>query len=615
MSRPGLAVVRVGALRLVMVLGIVATSIGAVPADAAAPGGIRPATYGVAVEKDVPITMSDGVILDADVLRPALADGSAAPGRFPVILTQTPYNKNLPGTNFRDDFLITRGYVQVIVDVRGTGSSQGTWDSFGSREQRDGYELVRWAASVPPWSDGNVGTYGISYGAIDQFFTAAQHPPGLKAMFPIVPAGDVYRDVAVSGGQPDVGFIPLWLGLVTGTGLVPPAYTAQDPARATGVLAGHLGGAGAFQLPTILNTLSGDDLAYDGDFYRLRSPLEVVDQVRVPTFVVGGWYDLFQRSEPLLFQRLQSDGVPTRLLMGPWEHAQTISPPGLPAPGVPSLDAAALRWFDHYVRGVPDPGLDRDIAPVTYQELGTNQWRTAQHWLDTDVHARTLQLDGPAATAAPGAMTTGTASHPSPDRVLPLPVSGLCTRSASQWTGGVTGLALGDTPCDQNQAPDDATGTSYDIPVDSPTHLLGPVAANLYVSSTARDGMIAARLEDVAPDGSVRQLTGGWQVLSLRALDSQRSVSRDGHILQPYHPFTKDSVQPMQPGKVSQVWVELFPTGADLQPGHRLRVTFQSYDTPHLAPTLPQLAGTTGGVISIYHDAEHPSQIVLPVRG
>ncbi|WP_192909597.1 CocE/NonD family hydrolase [Gandjariella thermophila] len=600
--------------RLALVLGIVATTIGAVPADAASDVGVRPATYGVAVDKDVPITMSDGVVLDADVLRPALADGSPAPGRFPVILTQTPYNKNLPGTNFRDDFLITRGYVQVIVDVRGTGGSQGTWDSFGSREQRDGYELVRWVASVPPWSDGRVATYGISYGAINQFFTAAQQPPGLKAAFPIVPAGDVYRDVSMSGGQPDSGFIPLWLGLVTGAGLVPPAYTAQDPVRATGVLSGHLSGAGAFQLPTMLNTLSGDDLAYDGPFYRLRSPLEVVDKVRVPTFVVGGWYDLFQRSEPLLFQRLQRDGVPARLLMGPWEHAQTVNPPGLPAPGIPSLDAAALRWFDHYVRGVPDPTLDRDIAPVTYQELGSGRWRTARHWLDTDVHARTLQLDGPATPAAPGSMTTGTAGHPDPDRVLPVPVSGLCTRSASQWTGGVLALALGDTPCAQDQAADDATGTSYEIPVTRPLHLLGPVAANLFVATTARDGMIAARLEDVAPDGSVRQLTGGWQVLSLRALDAGRSVTRDGHIVQPYHPFTRDSAQPMSPGQAAEVWVELFPTGADVQPGHRLRVTFQSFDTPHLAPTLPQLAGTIGGVISIYHDAARPSQIVLPVR-
>src|SRR3954471_4650692 len=192
------------------------------------PWKARPATYGIAKTTNVPIKMDDGVVLKADVLRPAAKDGSPAKGRFPVLLTQTPYNKNAPQLNFENDYLVQRGYIQVIVDVRGTGASGGHWASFSEREQRDYYATAVWAHKLKG-GNGDVGLYGVSYGAIDQLLTAAQHPPGLKAEFPIVPMGDAYRDVAVSGGQADTAFIPFWLGLVTSTGAAPSTDVPTDP--------------------------------------------------------------------------------------------------------------------------------------------------------------------------------------------------------------------------------------------------------------------------------------------------------------------------------------------------------------------------------------------------
>lgn len=91
-----------------------------------------------------------------------------------MLLTQTPYNKN-GALSFEDDYLVEHGYVQVIADVRGTGSSEGTWASFGPREQRDGYELAKWTRTQP-WSDGTIGLHGTSYGAINQLLTAEQQP-------------------------------------------------------------------------------------------------------------------------------------------------------------------------------------------------------------------------------------------------------------------------------------------------------------------------------------------------------------------------------------------------------------------------------------------------------
>jgi putative CocE/NonD family hydrolase len=566
----------------------------------------------VNVTSDVPITMSDGVKLYANVYRPAKADGSPAPGRFPVILTQTPYNKSAPQLGFRNDYLVQHGYVQVVVDVRGTGSSHGTWDSFGSREQRDGYELVRWAHSRQrPWSDGRVGLWGISYAAINQFFTAAQRPAGLKAMFPIVPAGDVYRDVVASGGQVDAGFIPLWLGLVTATGVVPPAYTAMAPDEGLVSLLQHVGGAAAFQLPTLASATTGGDMAYDGRFYHKRSPLSVVDRVDVPTFVTGGEYDLFQRSEPLLYQRLRANGVPSRLLVGPWTHLQASSAPGLDADGATSLDALALRWFDRYVRGVSDRALASDVKPVSYYEIGSGRWRTANRWLPSSVDAVTYQLDGDSVPGSPGRLVRGPGGAAGADEVYPVPVAGLCTRSASQWTAGI---ASG-TQCEKDSRLNDLAGTSYETaPLKRAVHVMGPINARLFVSTTARDGMLSVHVEDVAPDGSVDRVTGGWQVLSHRALDRSRTVRLDGQVIQPFHPFTRRAQLPVQAGKVMGVDVEVFPTGAVLKAGHRLRITVQAYDTPHLLATAPQTVDQLGGVITIHHSPRYPSRLVLPVR-
>jgi predicted acyl esterase len=100
----------------------------------------RPAQFTTVTDKDVPITMSDGVVLYSDVIRPS------KPGRYPVLVEQTPYNKNLvdSGTAFGDNtYFAHRGYVVVIVDVRGTGSSEGQWQSFDEREQRDGFEIMQ----------------------------------------------------------------------------------------------------------------------------------------------------------------------------------------------------------------------------------------------------------------------------------------------------------------------------------------------------------------------------------------------------------------------------------------------------------------------------------------
>ncbi|MFC4785573.1 CocE/NonD family hydrolase [Nocardioides sp. MAHUQ-72] len=582
----------------------------------------RPARYpGTVVEKDLAIPMSDGTVLRGDLTLPADADGEAVERRFPVVVTITAYNKTALGSSgglggTDPGYLVRRGYAQLTVDARGTGSSEGSWNAFGRRENRDGKEVVEWAhARRRPWSNGHVGMSGPSYMGINQIFTAAQHPAGLDAIFPQVPAGDVYRDVVASGGQIDVGFIPLWLGLVTATGLVPPATLGSDSRSGVAALLDHLGAAGSFTAPLLLDAALGGDAAYDGPFYRERSPLRVIDRVRVPTFLVGGEHDLFQRGTPMLFEHLQANDVPTRLIVGPWDHLQGSSGADVGDAGHGTLAELQLRWFDHWLRGRPDPGLARDVPPVTRYEQGSGRWRASDSWLPAGARARSYLLSGDATTGgAAGTLTTGT-PQPGTADVLPVPVAGLCTRSADQWTAGLPNAVLADNPCFTDNAPNDRAGVVFETaPVTRAVRFAGPINAHLFTSSTSGDGMLSVAVEDVAPDGTVTRLTGGWQVLSQRALDADRTRYLDGRVLQPFHPFTRASKQPLGDGEVAPVDVEVFPTAASIRPGHRLRIAVQAFDVPHLAPAASDLPGTLA-VMTIHASRRYPSELTVPWVG
>jgi uncharacterized protein len=605
--------------RLVFVsCAVLALGAGAAQARAAKHGAWRPPpaiASAVVKTTNIPVTMSDGVVLYADVIQPADSSGKALPGRYPVLLTQTPYNKNSPSLNFENDYLVEHGYVQVIADVRGTGGSEGAWDSFGAREQQDGYDLAQWTRTQP-WSNGTIGLHGTSYGAINQILTAEQQPPGVKAAFPIVPMSDAYRDVTFAGGQTNTSFIPSWLGLVTGLGLLPPTYTPNDPAEAAKVLVQHAGGALSFQGAQVLDSTTGGNAAYDGPFYRVRSPIERIARVRIPTFVVGGWFDLFQRGEPLLYQALSRNHVPSRLLMGPWYHITAGN--GLPAPGVPTLDDLELRWMDHYVKRMPDPGLDNKrgatdrIAPVTYYENGSGKWRTATRWYAPGVTFEALHLSGTSNPQAPGTLTAAAPGTQGPDTLLPNPATGPCSRSTVQWTAG----AGSGTPCETDDRANDATSLSYDLSLKQDLHLLGPVTARLWIGSAqGRDSLVTARVEDVAPDGTATQMSAGWCTISLRALDPKRTVYSNGLMTMPYHPFTQASVLPVpSDGSPVEVDVEVYPTGWDLLAGHALRLTLQTADAPHLTASVPEALASAGATLSIYHDPKHDSELVIPVR-
>lgn len=580
------------------------------------PWSPRPVEYPKTVTThDIPIRMSDGTILRADLVQPADANGIAIAKKFPVIVTITAYNKNVgtsvPALGGGSDYLVQRGYIQLTVDARGTGSSAGQWCSFCLRENRDGTEVMNWAHSQS-WSNGNTGMRGASYLGISQIFAAAGHPAGLKAIFPQVPAYDVYRDVVASGGQVDAGFMPFWLGLVTATGIVPPTTPSSDSlGNYVKALTDHAQGAANFTGPMLLKALFGLDSSYDSSFYQQRSPGSVISKVDVPTFIVGGEYDIFQRGEPMLFDNLNRRGVPTKIIIGPWNHLQASAGTGLETAGYGNLNELQLRWFDHYVKGVADPTLN-SIANFSYYEIGSGKWQRSPDYLGANRQAIRYNLSGTSQTAGASGVLTSAAPTAGKSDVYPIPVAGLCTRSTDQWTAGLSTELPFPNPCFSNNAWNDKSGVVFSTPaLTKAFRFQGPINAHLNVSSTTGDGLLSVAVEDEAPDGTVTRITGGWQVISLSALDASKSRYLNGQLIQPYHPFTKASRQALAKGQIAPVDVEIFPTGAVILPGHKLRIAVQSFDTPHLISPLPSLAGQLG-VISIFSGAAHPSWVTLP---
>ncbi|KAA8887159.1 CocE/NonD family hydrolase [Nocardia colli] len=600
-----------GARNSAIVLAMLAAV--AVPASAApehAAWSPRPATYGIVVEKDAEVRMSDGVVLRADIRRPA-ENGQAAPGRFPVIVTQTPYQKNLPPLAFAFDYLVERGYVQVVADIRGTGSSDGEWGLNSARDQLDGKELVDWAAAPErAWSDGRIGLTGASYGGLAALTTAAQQPAALRAIVPAVAMVDAYRDLFMNGGANSTVMESGLIGIITGGGSLPPVSPSAlgDPVgKALDRMRNNIG----FQ---VLPGQQGDgEFAFDGPWYRERSASDVADRITVPTLMTTSHYDLFQRGGPLLYQRLSANRVPVKMIIGDWLHGAAataatgvkspLHPEPLSGPNQPEL---ALRWLDHYVRDVPDPALDDDVAPVTYIELGSGEYRTTAQWPPADVGYRKFSLASNAQVGSPGILTAEDGDG-GPDSVPAQPLAGFCSASTAQATSGMSQMVGAE--CSRDQQVNDLSGLTYDLPAaQTPIHLAGAINAHLVIAAQAPDGIVAVRVEDVAPDGKVTQLSSGLQRLSLRELDQARSMVQDGMIVQPWHPFTRESQRPMPIDQPVEADVEVFPTGAVIEPGHRLRVAVQTADFPHVFGN-PQPAA-----LRIHHDPQHPSWIAVPIR-
>jgi predicted acyl esterase len=305
------------------------------------------ASYGVVRETGITISMSDGIVLIGDVARPTdLKTGQRASGKFPVLLTQNPYNVG-GGVSTSGDYFVQRGYIFASVDVRGTGRSQGTHVMFAPREAEDGAALVAWAAQVDG-SDGRMGLEGCSQLGINQLETATLLAPNspVKAMIPACGSGDFYRDTAFDNGIPTLvaAALDIWSDAV-----------------------------------------KGGDLAFYRDYWRARDRIArapAMARADIPMLLWSGWnepgavgsLELYTALQNLLAGRPQSAKIEddqsvsgkVQVILGDWGHAGGLD------------QGIELQWFDTWIKGL-DTGLPKDTrTPLHLAELGgSKRWVNA----------------------------------------------------------------------------------------------------------------------------------------------------------------------------------------------------------------------------------------------
>jgi putative CocE/NonD family hydrolase len=590
------------------------------------------------------VTLSDGRRLAVRVTLPADANGNPVRRQFPTLLVQTAYNMSLisllpmPGgalLSSPDPFLVRHGYAQVSVDVAGTGVSEGAWKMLDPEEQKGYGEVVDWVLQQP-WCNGRIGVSGASYMAITGLFTAQQRPDAVKAVFASVPMGDAMRGTVGTGGLINAVFMSYWLRLTqvlttknSLTELLFPQY--RDQIRAA--TQQHIDQIDTYYLPIIDSALNGDDeINYDGEFWRVRSPIENIDAITAPTFILGALHDIFQRDEPLLYERLKKN-VDSRLVIYDGDHMTNFVQAFLGTKEVDPIVALMLQWFDKHLKGI-DSGTEQ-IAPVTqyvknYKEgfwhgfASTTDWphplATPERWYlhgDLTLDRSAPVQDEPTQSAIMGEFAEGTAGKSRDGKRLEFDITlhdgTRCSVSYRQWTLGM-GSLFDNNPCFYDNTELEADALNYESEVFTEDYYInGPIQADIWMETTGENSVLSVRLDEVYPDGSVKPLSNGLLLASLRAVDESRSRFLDGEMIQPYHYFTKEHEQFVEPGEVFKMQVEIFPTSALIRKGQKLRVSISTSNQAQGIVNYALQEQMRGSIVTIHNSAEHPSSIVLPI--
>jgi uncharacterized protein len=562
------------------------------------------------VEFDVAASMRDGTRLRANVYRP---DGD---GPWPVLLSRLPYGKDLgAGAAFLDpEQAARRGYLVVLQDTRGRFRSEGDWEPF-VHEPEDGFDTIAWAAGLPG-SDGQVGTFGASYLGFTQWSAATLQPPALRAMVPLITWADPLNGLMFRGGALELGLMASW-NLAQGFDVLVRRHAPDLVALGAAVAAlgdelDVLGDEGYASLPLAEFGPVRRHPVPPAFFDLIERPLDrsllaplwiarAFDQVRVPSFNIGGWYDIFLSDTIASYLAMRQRGVPSQLLIGPWAHGSRQNPVGQTNFGVGAvpgfvdrrtdLGSLQIRWFDHWLKGI-DSGMLGE-PPITLFVMGENRWRSETDWplaraLPTPFHLRAggrLTTEAPAADEAPDQYVY--------DPARPVPTLGGASLLTPDFPPG---------PFDQRPIearPDVLVFRGETLATD--VEVTGPVSVVLWAASSAPDTDFVARLVDVAPDGTSINLTDGIVRARYRAAERGEAPT----LIEADRPYA--------------YVLDLWATSNLFRAGHRIGVdvtssSFPRWDrNPNTGHRFGADAELQAARQTILHDAEHPSRIVLPL--
>ncbi len=620
---------------VISLLWMAQAALPAVRGQAPAPAS-RPPGFEVDVQKDVMIPMRDGVRLAANIYRPARA-GKPVDGRFPTLLTRTPYDKN--AVKAEGPYYAARGYVVVANDVRGRYVSEGTWRLIAD-DPSDGREVVEWIAAQA-WSDGKVGTFGTSYPGGTQHALAEMNPPHLTTMVPV----DAVSNCGVSGMRHGGAFELRFMNWIFQTGAPNSrAALASPDLRRALVENGRrirehvdnlpirpgdspLHAAPEYEAWLVEALRSGPE----SSFWHIKG-MSVVDHVDdyadVPVLHITGWYDSWSRQVTMNYEALsRAKRSPQRLLIGPWVHgSQGSNVSGeveFTREAAIDLMGVRLRWYDRWMRGAKN-GVDDD-PPVLLYVMGTGDdrrtpkgrlnhggyWRAEREWPLARARSRTLYLGagGGLSAAAPSVEASTTSYTFDPRHPVPTIGGNISSNQGLMRNGGYDQRPRDDTHAASNRLPlcQRPDVLAFRTPaLDADVEVTGTVDVRLWVDSSAPDTDFTAKLIDEIPPNSDYPL--GF------ALNIGDSIIRAR-----YREGLDHQAPPLRQGRPALATITLYPTSNVFKKGHRIRVDVSSSNYPRFDVN-PNTGGPLGedrrkvtAENTVYHDAAHPSQVVLPV--
>ena len=557
------------------------------------------------------VTMRDGCRLAVDAYVPSGTDDQT----FPTIVIFTPYFRRFavtaPGAECTPniakyrDFFVKYGYALVAVDVRGTGASFGTRESFRSpKEREDSREIAEWICAQP-WSNGVIGSTGISYLGAAACFLASTGHPGVRAIAPLFSVSDIYNEQLFPGGILSRiwsrAYDELMLALdhndVTIRAKFPyfndprlsgPQPVDEDP---TGALAAQAveEHRDNFRLHDMMPELAFRD---EGTLHdpalttQACSPYHyLLDGVRagLPIYSISGWQDGGGYSNGSITRFLTLGGPDDRLLLGPWDHGARTNVSqwrSQPLPEFPLL-AEVLRFFDEHLMGL-DTGIRRE-APIHFFSMHGEQWKASESWPPVPTTRLYLAPQGALAADAPSA---GVATY----QVRFDTTTGTDTRWERLGTINVQNYYFDWSGRDERLL----NFTSE--PFTEDTELSGHIVVNFCVASSQSDAALFAYAAEVEPDGTRRYITDG----QLRALHRQTAAPpRDYLTTWPYRTYYRADARLMTPGKAERIEFALLPVSWTIKAGSCLRISIAGADVdhfpqvPHGLP--PRLTFTLGG--------------------
>ncbi len=569
--------------------------------------------------------MRDGVRIAVDVYLPL---GVGPSEKLPAIIHQTRYFRGFDfrwpfsafvGDPFNDPIrsrFVTHGYAWIDVDVRGTGASEGTWLSpYSPDEIKDGAEIVGWIVRQP-WSNGKVGSTGISYDGSAADMLLVNRHPAVKAIASRFSSFDVYPDIAFPGGIRHTWFLDTWSALnraldknafqdflgwyvalaLRGVRPVPPdsgVPAERLRARAANMDVAVLGRTVEFRDDRSAHSAFPTETI---DLFSAHRYLAEIRASGAAIYAYSGWFD-GAYPHAAITRFLAVEHPRRRLILGPWDHGglQNVSPAAHVTEAQFDHPSELVRFFDAQLGGTF--AADTDEPPVAYFTMGEERWKFAATWPPPGLEPRTFYLgEGHALVPSP-APAEGDDSY----RVD----HGAGTGSGSRWNTLINPRQVRIGYPDRTAA--DRRLLVYDsAPLEESLEVTGHPVVTLFASSTATDGQYFVYLEDVAPSGDVVYLTEGL----LRAIHRRLSPEPPPYpVLVPYRTFRRADAIPMVPGEVAELSFHLIPTSYLFRRGHAMRVAIAGADVDHFEP-LPGLPA----LWRIHRGGAHASRIVLPSR-